>query len=213
MYYLRAARWILCAALMTSSLAAIADSDLIERGEQVFNTIAGLGCKGCHGDFAEGDLGVGPYIRGASEGAIRAAINGIGAMTIVKSAIKEQEIEAVVAYIGKLGTLKPLRTLVKRSRFIPAELGVAPAKPIQLIVKNSSVTERTFVSEDLGIEPFSVAGRKTVSLLLRAPDKEGVYKLSCQNCKRKDNFFSVNVSNDHGKMKGDRQVMGISSGM
>ena len=71
-----------------------ADEESLARGEKLFSEIAGLGCKGCHGEFGEGDLGVGPYIRGATEGAIRAAIEGIDTMIVVKSTIDEQGIKA-----------------------------------------------------------------------------------------------------------------------
>ena len=89
-----------------------------DAGRQVFNGVAGIGCKSCHGDFAEGDLGVGPYIRGASEGAIRAAIEGIGEMVAVKTVITDEQVSAVSDYIAHLGTMQVARTLSKRGRFL-----------------------------------------------------------------------------------------------
>ena len=74
---------LLCSYLLAAGVNA--DDTLIKRGELVFNTVANIGCAGCHGAFAEGDLGVGPYIRGASDGAVRAAIEGIGPMVANQS--------------------------------------------------------------------------------------------------------------------------------
>ena len=85
-----------------------------------------MGCKTCHGDYAEGDLGVGPFIRGAPEGMIRASIDATGEMIVVKNVITEDEIKAVSAYLGHLGTLQVARTLAKRGRFVPAEFSTRP---------------------------------------------------------------------------------------
>ena len=71
---------------------ANADEASIEAGRNVFQTAAGVGCKTCHGDYGEGDLGVGPYIRGATDGTIRAAIDGINEMIIIKNTIAEEDI-------------------------------------------------------------------------------------------------------------------------
>ena len=172
----------------------LADDALLTKGESVFNTVAGLGCKGCHGDFAEGDLGVGPFIRGANEGMVRAAIDGIGAMVVIKNSITEEEISAVSAFVMSLGSTQVVRTMAKRGRFLPSDLSVYPGTAVQLVVRNASTKPHKFSSENMGTESLSVSGRKTGSLLWRAPDEEGQYTLFCSDCKLKDQFFTINVS-------------------
>lgn len=185
------------AALFTSVVSIVqagADADLLKKGETVFNTVAGIGCKGCHGDFAEGDLGVGPFIRGASDGSVRAAIEGIGAMVAVKASIKEDEIAAVSAYVNSLGSMQVVRTMAKRGRFLPAELSVHPGTSVQVVVQNASIKPHTFKSDNMGTEEVAVAARKAGAVTWQAPQEEGTYTLYCTDCKLKDQYFTINVS-------------------
>ncbi|MEH6473718.1 MAG: cupredoxin domain-containing protein [Halopseudomonas sp.] len=175
---------------------AFADATLIEKGKTVFDTVAGLGCKGCHGDYGEGDLGVGPFIRGATEGSIRAAIEGIGAMVVVKSSISEDDIKAVSVYVSGLGSRQVVRTMAKRGRFLPADLSVYPGTEVQLVVQNTSTKAHTFMSDNMGTPAISLAGRKTGSLSWQVPEQEGAYTLYCSDCKRKGQFFTIKVSKD-----------------
>ena len=64
----------------TPLAAAQTTEEMIKAGEKVFRTVAEIGCASCHGDYAEGDKGIGPYNRGVGEEKIRAAINSIEAM-------------------------------------------------------------------------------------------------------------------------------------
>ncbi|MBL4826651.1 MAG: cupredoxin domain-containing protein [Spongiibacteraceae bacterium] len=180
--------WILLAG------PTFADDALLTKGESVFNTVAGLGCKGCHGEFAEGDLGVGPFIRGANEGMIRAAIDGIGAMVVVKASITDEEIAAVSAFVSSLGSAQTVRTMAKRGRFLPTDLSVYPGTAVQLIVQNASTKAHRFSSDNMGTPSLSVPARKAGSLTWRAPDEEGKYTLFCNDCKLKDQYFTINVS-------------------
>ena len=181
------------AGFLSPSLAHADDGQLAE-GARVFSTIAGVGCKTCHGEYAEGDVGVGPYIRGASEGAIRAAIDATGEMIVVKSVITEDEIKAVATYVGKLGTMQAARTLAKRGRFLPGEISVRPGTDVQLIIQNSSIQPHTFKSDNLGIDELTIAGRSSGSIEWHAPDTEGEFSLYCTDCKLKDQFFTVRVA-------------------
>ena len=190
--------------LMTTSLVLTATqvsaNELVEAGEAVFNGIANIGCKGCHGDYAEGDLGVGPYIRGASEGSIRAAISGIGPMTVVKDAISEDEIKAVAAYVGYLGQAQVARTQVKRGKFVPDTFSTRPGTALQIVIKNGSFrSEHSFAIEDNAQASVTVPARKTGSFLWQAPEAEGVYNVRCGNCKLKDQTFSITVSSSAPK--------------
>ena len=182
------------AGFVSPSLAQENDDSQLAQGARVFDSIAGIGCKTCHGEYAEGDVGVGPYIRGASEGAIRAAIDATGEMIVIKSAISEDEIEAVAAYVGRLGSMQAARTLAKRGRFLPGEISIRPGTNVQLIIKNSSIQPHTFKSDNMSIDDLTVAGRSSGTLEWHAPETEGQFSLYCTDCKLKDQFFTVNVA-------------------
>jgi plastocyanin len=153
-----------------------------------------VGCKTCHGEYAEGDVGVGPYIRGATEGAIRAAIDATGEMIVIKNEITEDEIKAVAAYVGDLGTMQAARTLAKRGRFLPEEISIRPGTDVQLIVQNSSIQPHTFKSDNMGIDDFVIAGRSSGNVEWQAPESEGDYSIYCTDCKLKGQFFTVRVA-------------------
>lgn len=183
-------------AALTSLLfvgGAHAADDSIERGRQVFATVAGIGCKTCHGDYAEGDLGVGPFIRGATEGSIRAAVEGIGEMVAIKFTITDEEITAVAAYLNYLGGLQVARTLSKRGRFLPGEFSVRPGSSVQLVIKNSGMKAASYQSDNMAIEPLTIGGRSTDSIEWQAPEEEGEYSLYCADCKITDQFFVIKV--------------------
>ena len=179
--------------LAASSMAHAGDDELLAEGARVFNTIAGLGCKTCHGEYAEGDLGVGPFIRGATEGTIRASIDATNEMIVVKNVIREEEIKAVAAYIGRLGTMQVVRTLAKRGRFLPAAFSTRPGTGVQLIIKNSSVEPHTFRSDNMGIDDLTIPGRSSGNFEWHTPETEGEFSLYCTDCKLKDEFFDVRV--------------------
>lgn len=174
------------------SMSASADEESLARGEKIFNEIAGLGCKGCHGEFAEGDLGVGPYIRGATEGTIRAAIEGIDTMIVVKSTIDEQGIKDISEYIASLGETQIVRTLAKKGRFLPNEVTVAPGSKLQIAVQNASFQPRAFASDEFLDEGMEISARTTGVLNWTSPG-EGEYKIWCTNCDLENQFFTVRV--------------------
>jgi mono/diheme cytochrome c family protein/DNA-binding beta-propeller fold protein YncE len=162
-------------------------------GRRVFESVAGIGCKSCHGEFAEGDLGVGPYTRGATEGAIRAAIEGIGEMVAIKTVITDEEIKAVSEYLRHLGGLQVARTLSKRGRFLPGATEVRPGTPVQVVIRNAGTAPAQYASDNMDIESFTVPGRSTGSFEWRAPETEGEYSIYCGNCKLSDQQFTINV--------------------
>ena len=199
---------VFVAAFLSPSSAHADDDGQLAEGARVFSTIAGVGCKTCHGEYAEGDVGVGPYIRGASEGSIRASIEATGEMIVIKSAITEDEIKAVAAYVGRLGTMQAARTLAKRGRFLPEEISIRPGTDVQLIIQNSSVQPHTFKSDNMGVDEFIVAGRSSGSVEWPAPEAEGEFSLYCTDCKLKDQFFTVRVA---ASAKEFRPVVPVSS--
>jgi len=177
-------------------------------GARVFSEIAGVGCKTCHGEYAEGDLGVGPYIRGASEGTIRAVIEGIPEMIVVKAVISEDEIKAIAAYIANLGTMQVARTLAKRGRFMPESISIRPGTSVQLVIQNSGFQPYTFSSDNMGIDDIVIPARSSGSIEWQAPDAEGEYSLSCSDCKLQDQFYTVRV--DAGAKEFRQPVVGTS---
>lgn len=176
------------------SLAQASDDSQLAEGTRVFDTIAGVGCKTCHGEYAEGDVGVGPYIRGATEGMIRAAIDATDAMVVITSVITDDEVKAVAAYLGHLGTMQAVRTLAKRGRFLPGEISVRPGTNVQLIIQNAGMQKHTFESDNMSIDDLVIAGRSSGTLEWRAPETEGEFSLYCTDCKLKDQFFTVKVA-------------------
>jgi mono/diheme cytochrome c family protein len=176
--------------------AVLAGEELLAEGARVFSEVAGVGCKTCHGEYAEGDLGVGPYIRGATEGTVRAAIDAIPEMIVVKSAITEEEISAISAYVSYLGSMQVARTLAKRGRFIPEEISIRPGTDVQLVIQNSGFQAYTFKSDNMGIGNVTIAARSSGSVEWHTPDSEGEYSLYCTDCKLKDQFYTVHVDSN-----------------
>jgi mono/diheme cytochrome c family protein len=170
------------------------DDPLLAEGKRVFNEVAGVGCKTCHGEYAEGDLGVGVFMRGASEGAIRAAIDAIAEMVVVKNVITEDEIEAISAYVEYLGTMQVARTLAKRGRFIPGEITVKPGASLQVVIQNSGFQAQTFATDSMEFDDLAIPARSSGSIEWQAPGEEGEYTLYCTDCKLKGETYTVRVS-------------------
>jgi len=172
------------------------DDPLLAEGKRVFSEVAGVGCKTCHGEFAEGDLGVGVFMRGASEGTIRAAIDAIAEMVVVKNVITEEEIKAITAYVAHLGTMQVARTLAKRGRFIPEEIMVQPGERVQVVIQNSGFQAYTFASDNMGFDDLKIPARSSGSIEWQAPDTEGDYTLSCTDCKLEGETYTLRVSSE-----------------
>jgi mono/diheme cytochrome c family protein/DNA-binding beta-propeller fold protein YncE len=170
------------------------DDPLLAEGKRVFNEVAGVGCKTCHGEYAEGDLGVGVFMRGASEGTIRAAIDAIAEMVVVKNVISEDEIKAISAYVEHLGTMQVARTLAKRGRFIPGEITVEPGSSVQVVIQNSGFQAQTFATDSMGFDDLVIPARSSGSIEWQAPDAEGEYTLHCTDCKLEGQYYTVRVA-------------------
>jgi len=179
----------------TGSVSNVEYADpLLAEGKRVFNEVAGVGCKTCHGEYAEGDLGVGVFMRGATDGTIRAAIDAIAEMIVVKNVITEDEIKAISAYVEYLGTMQVARTLAKRGRFIPEEITVKPGSSIQVVIQNSGFQAQTFATDSMGFDDLTIPARSSGSIEWQAPDAEGEYTLHCTDCKLDGETYTVRVS-------------------
>jgi mono/diheme cytochrome c family protein len=172
-----------------------------DEGARAFREIAGIGCASCHGQFAEGDVGIGPYIRGASEGTIRAAIDAVVEMTVVKAVIEEEEIQAVAEYIRRMGDVQVARTMLKRSVFFPETIQVRPGTPVQVVINNVGFSAALFVSEDMAIDNFEVGKRSVDAFSWQAPDEVGEFRLFCSSCKVKDQYFTIIVDAEAPQLK------------
>ena len=171
------------------------DAKLLERGKNIWLTVAGLGCVGCHGKYGEGDVGVGPYNRGVGQSKVVSAVESVDMMrALLKDKLTREDIEAVATYTTWMGQHQLIRTLVKRDRFLPDSIDVFPGTSVQLVVKNTSQSPHKFVSPNMLVTEFEVAGRDAQDFIWRAPETEGSFTLRCTDCVRKgEDVLTVNV--------------------
>lgn len=167
----------------------------IEKGREVFLTAAGIGCKACHGPYAEGDTGIGPYNRGVGEPTIRAALATIEPMQMMREELSDAQIKQIAAYYEWLGQLKLVKTLIKRGRFIPDRIEIHPGTRIQLVLNNAGSTALQFVSPNMGIGPITVDPKDAVDVVWEAPSKEGSFTLACADCTLEDQKLVIDVTN------------------
>lgn len=158
------------------------DNILVKEGERIFRTVGGVGCASCHGPYAEGDIGIGPNNRGFGEAKIRTALQSVKQMAFLQEPMTEPNIKAVAAYFNFIGNLQLLKTLVRRSQFIPDRFEVRPGTGIQLAIKNGNSQPRTFSSDKMGIGDLPIAGRENGDIVWKAPDTEGEFELRCKDC-------------------------------
>ena len=186
----------LAALLAPSAWAGEAPPDikLIEKGDRIAHTVAGIGCVGCHGRYGEGDVGVGPYIRGVSASKVRAAIDAVSPMQIVKAQLTPDDIDAVARYWGWMGQHQVVKTLLKRDRFIPDAVDVYPGTSLQLVISNSGQAARKLSGPGPGVADFTVPGREFHDFIWRAPESEGVFALRCADCALPDQSLTIRVS-------------------
>lgn len=190
---------LVCLFAMLSSMAFSAESNIdakkFERGKAIWKTAGGIGCVGCHGQYGEGDVGVGPYNRGVGLSKVISAVESVDMMkSLFKDKLSREDIEAVSVYTTWLGQHQLMRTLVKRDRFLPDAIEVFPGTAVQLVVRNTSQSPHKFSSANMGVGEFQVAARDVGDIVWRAPEKEGSYSLQCTDCTRKgEDSLTINV--------------------
>lgn len=185
--------------VMIASTAFSAESNIdpkkFERGKVIWKTAGGIGCVSCHGQYGEGDVGVGPYNRGVGYSKVLSAVESVDMMkALFKDKLSREDIEAVSTYTTWLGQHQLMRTLVKRDRFLPDAIEVFPGTAVQLVVRNTSQSPHKFSSASMGVGEFQVAARDVGDIVWNAPDKEGSYTLQCTDCTRKgEDSLTINV--------------------
>lgn len=167
---------------------------LVNKGHKIATTVAGIGCTGCHGTYGEGDMGIGPYIRGVSQAKIEATIAGVAQMSFLKKELDPAEVKAVAAYFSWLGSLKLVKTLVKRGHFLPESVEVPPGVGVQLVISNAGTRPYQFSAEKLGVSEFTVKGRDDQEVILATPVAEGDYVLKCLQCTPENQNFIIHVT-------------------
>jgi len=168
------------------------DMAMVEKGRQIFETVAGVGCKACHGPFAEGK--VGPSNRGVNEATIREALAKIGPMQFLREQLAEEDIKRVAAYTEWMGRHMLVKSLLKRGRFIPDAISVYPGTPVQLVIENTGSEPATLAADGISVAASTIAARDTASIVWTAPEAEGKSTIACSDCKIKDGLLTIEVT-------------------
>jgi mono/diheme cytochrome c family protein len=168
------------------------DMAMVEQGRQIFETIAGVGCKACHGPFAEGK--VGPSNRGVNEATIREALAKIGPMQFLREQLPEEDIKRVAAYTEWMGRHMLVKSLLKRGRFIPDTISVYPGTPVQLVIENTGSEPTTLAANGISVAVPTIAPRDSASIVWTAPEAEGKSTIACSDCKIKEGSLTIEVT-------------------
>jgi len=168
------------------------DMAMVEQGRQIFETVAGLGCKACHGPFAEGK--VGPSNRGVNEATIREALAKIGPMQFLREQLAEEDIKRVAAYTEWMGRHMLVKSLLKRGRFIPDAISLYPGTPVQLVIENTGTEPATLAADGISVAAPTIAARDSTSIVWTAPEIEGKSTIACSDCKIKDGSLTIEVT-------------------
>jgi len=168
------------------------DMAMVKQGRQIFETIAGVGCKACHGPFADGK--VGPSNRGVNEATIREALAKIGPMQFLREQLVEEDIKRVAAYTEWMGRHMLVKSLLKRGRFIPDAISVYPGTPVQLVIENTGSEAATLAADGISVATPTIAPRDNASIVWTAPETEGKSTIACSDCKIKDGLLTIEVT-------------------
>lgn len=145
------------------------DQTRLEEGENIYRTVANVGCSTCHGAFALGDLGIGPAIRGVDEVRIEGALEGAEEMGFLIPIMTDEMIADVAYYLAYLDTLHPVLAQFRQEAFTPAEITVPADTDVQVIVENGNRSPCTLQVSIPDTEPVEIDGRATDGLVVRTP--------------------------------------------
>ena len=158
----------------------LSEQIMVEKGRELFHTV---GCDVCHGPYAEGNVGIGPHNRGASERVIRAALGSKESMGFLREEISDTEIKQIAAYYQWLGQLKLIKALANQGRFVPERVEVHPGTKVQLVIVNANVQPHTFTSDGVGFSKITIGGHDDAAVVWHAPEQEGTYSVVCADCR------------------------------
>lgn len=136
------------------------DTELVERGQDLYHNVAGTGCVTCHGVAGLGDIGIGPEIRGVPVVRIEGALDAAEEMAFLAPQLDDDDLEALEAYLAYVETLVPATTTVRAGTFEPREVRVPAGREVQLIVENGNRSACTLVVEGADVQS-TIDGRST----------------------------------------------------
>lgn len=178
-----------------AAIVVVADKQTVEYGRELFLHAGEVGCTACHGRYAEGDIGIGPYNRGFSEGAIRSALKNVDAMAFLRAKLTDQQISQIAAYYQWLGGVQLVKTQLVNGRFFPDSLAVRPGARIQLAVVNRNNTAVEVGGEEKrGVPAMKIAGHDYADSEWTAPNTEGSFTVRCMNCALTKGQFTIKVA-------------------
>src|SRR5260370_9748958 len=146
------------------------DPASVARGQNLYGTAGGVGCKACHGSYGEGKMG--PTNRGVNEATIREALAKIGAMQFLKEQLNDGDIPQLAAYTERMGRHMLVRALLKRGRFIPESVSVYPGTLVQLIIENTASEPSTINGEQIAAHPQTIPPLDSASLEWTPPQTQ-----------------------------------------
>lgn len=156
------------------------DPELVAIGREVFQvTAGGVGCASCHGNFALGDIGIGPDLRGSDEVRIRGGLEAVEVMEFLVNQLTDADIKALAEFLSYLGTLTPASFVRTGGVFEPTELRLPTATQAQLIIQNRDRTACTFELAESGLEAKEIARRSAADWIWTTPETPITYTGAC----------------------------------
>ena len=180
--------------LLSGAWVFAQDNDPAEfpaKGLAIFREAGGMGYSACHGEYALGDLQIGPNIRGVDETRIHGALDTLDVMAFLVPLLSDDDISAVAEYLQYLGTLEPVSITLRRSTFDPSEVTVPTGTAVQLIINNRDRAECTFTIDGAGLEPTVLAGRAMGNVVWTTPAEAASFVALCNE--KPDQLLTVTV--------------------
>lgn len=181
---------LLVAGLSTANAQEEWDPERLSEGQRVYLEIGSTGCSACHGKFAQGDLGIGPAIRGVDAVRIQNALEAAREMSFLLPIMTQEDVDNVAYYLTYLDTLHPVKATLRGEAFAPEEVTVPPDTDVQVVVENGNRTECSLQVEGRTDEPLLIEGRDIGAVVFRSP-AEGAFNAFCSEIP--DVVFTIRV--------------------
>ena len=169
---------------------------MVGKGHDLFISAGDVGCAGCHGRYAEGDLGIGSYNRGFSEVSIRRALKTVGSMAFLADELGETGIKQIAAYYKSLAHTQLVKAVVVRGLVVPQEVKIHPGTAVQLVISNTGNAPRTFISGPIGLGRITVPAKGAVDLAWTAPNYTGTFHITCVDCPYRGQELTIRVTSE-----------------